>query len=249
METTLSPVNGMPIQVPDERLCALCHGMKYLASPLNIKPGDRGFGRAIPCECNRSDNIMRLRKMSNIKGADQEWSLRSGSFKGFMKDIIKELIATVYSDEPAGFWYFHGPNGVGKSYVLKAAVNEANRQQRSGLYMRTEDLLKLLRESFSDDAEITEKDLLRRCNDTTVLSLDEFGREHSTSYSVSKLTTLLDDRYMAATNYGFGLRPKLTLFAGNLPLEELDDYLVSRLRDRGSRIVDMSTLPDRRGRG
>lgn len=160
---------------------------------------------------------------------------------------VKELLASIYSDDPAGFWYFHGPNGVGKSYILIAAVNEAIRQQRSAIYTSTTQLLTLLRDATieSNTAEIQ---LLDRMKSVTVLAIDELGRERSTEYAMEKLFQIFDSRYRSAHNFDAQNPAKLTILGGNLLVNELESYLQSRLQDRNSRVVTMQKLEDRRKR-
>ena len=168
---------------------------------------------------------------------------------------MKELVEIIYGDEPAAFWYIHGPNGIGKSYILIAAINEGMTIQRSGLYTTTTQLLDALRNTHSDvEAFGTEHDLLKKVTGSTVLAIDEIGRERTTEYASEKLFDIYNTKYQDAHLYGSNNEAKITLLAGNYPPEELEPYLQSRLRDKNSRIIDMSIkdskgnfiLPDRR---
>ena len=205
--------------------------------------------RAIRCpgNCNSSENRLNLYKGSQVKGTQKNWSLRGGKFPKTIVPHVKELLASIYSDDPAGFWYFHGPNGVGKSYILIAAVNEAIRQQRSAIYTSTTQLLTLLRDATieSNTAEIQ---LLDRMKSVTVLAIDELGRERSTEYAMEKLFQIFDSRYRSAHNFDAQNPAKLTILGGNLLVNELESYLQSRLQDRNSRVVTMQKLEDRRKR-
>ncbi len=177
-----------------------------------------------------------------------EWRLSLGKFKPELHDDIKELIALISADQPGGFWYIHGPNGVGKTYILTAAINEAIAQLRSGVYTTTANMMNTLREGFSaKSVGQQEPALLRNFKQTTVLCIDELGRERETDYTSEKIFEIVDSRYIAATQYGSGLSAKLTIFAGNYPLNQLDPYLKSRLNDRNSKVINLSGVSDRRG--
>ena len=214
-----------------------------------MKAGSNIPPRAIRCPggCNISENRLNLHKGSQVKGTQKNWSLRGSEFLPPTRPHIKELLAVLYSDDPAGFWYFHGPNGRGKSYILIATVNEAIRQNRSGIYTTTTQLLSLLRDA-TIESNNAEMNLLNRMKEVTVLSIDELGKERSTEYAMEKLFQIFDSRYRSAHHYDYANPAKLTILGGNFPPEELESYLQSRLRDRNSHIVSMEGLDDRRER-
>jgi DNA replication protein DnaC len=94
---------------------------------------------------------------------------------------------------------------------------------------------------------MAESRYIKLVKNTTVLSIDEYGRHRDTPYSTEVLFDILDARYQRANLYTNAAHDKkLTLLASNLPVEELEPWLQSRLHDRNSVIVDMSNLPDRR---
>lgn len=218
--------------------------MGYVLSPTH--PLDF---RAIPCpsHCNTSVNRLKLRQSSGVKGTQQQWLLTNGIYHPSLKTHIKDLVALLHAPQPAGFWYFHGPNGVGKSYILIAAVNQAIRTQRSALYMTSIQLLDLLRAAVTkQNAGPAEHRLLRQIASTTVLAIDELGRERKTDYALEKLFQILNQRYEDAYNFDAAHPAKLTFLAGNFKPSEMEPYLQSRLQGRNSRIINLSNLPDRR---
>lgn len=208
-----------------------------------------------PAQCNASDNMQRLRSISQIKQGQQNWRLKHSEFHDLTMDAMKDLIKIIHSDEPAAFWYIYGPNGVGKSYILISAINEGLSLQRSGLYTTTTQLLDALRNTHSDASVYgTEQELLNKVKNCTILSIDELGRERTTEYASEKLFNIYDSRHQDAHVYGVNHNAKITLLAGNYEPDELEPYLQSRLQSRNGRIVDMSMkdskgeyiLPDRR---
>ena len=232
--------------------------MKFVLPKFDIAhPAARFNFQSIPCpaRCNKSENLVRLRNVSDIKGGQLNWRLKESKMHRLIQPAITELVDIINSDEPAAFWYIHGPNGIGKSYILIAAINEGMQNQRSGLYTTTTKLLDALRNTHSDVAAFgTEHDLLEKVRRSTILAIDEVGRERSTEYAEEKLFDIYNSRYLDAHVYGANHRAKITLLAGNYPPDQLEPYLQSRLKDKNGRIIDMSTKdakgeyvhPDRR---
>lgn len=228
--------------VPDERLCSTCLGMGFIQS------SDVNNFRCIPCpsRCNISENRLKLKQGSRISGARQEWMLHTAKWHPEQKPYIQELLNLIHAHDPAGFWYLHGPNGVGKTYILIAAVNQAIRTQRSGLYITSIELLDLLRGAAKGLDGPAENRLLHKITNTTVLAIDEMGRERKTEYALEKLFQILSQRHQDATDYDINHPAKLTLLASNYEPRELEPYLQSRLHGPNTKIIDLSNLPDRR---
>lgn len=202
---------------------------------------------ACPAQCNKSDNTLKLRGRSGIQGKQTRWFLRNSTFDDSIKPQISSLIATIYNNYPSGFYYLHGPNGIGKSYIMIAAINEMITQQRSAVYLTTIRLLNKLRESFSDD-KITNSDYIEYFKNVTLLCLDEFGREKATEYTEQALFDILDHRYQASYNYDEIIPAKLTIMASNIPFDDIHPYLKSRLSDHTSTVIDMNGLSDWRAK-
>ena len=237
---------------PDERLCAVCHGMKFVLPPYDPAKRHNENYKAIPCpaNCNLSENLLKIRKLSQIKEGQLNWRLKGSNFHKRIRPHIIDLVEIIYSDEPAAFWYFHGPNGVGKSFILIAAINEAMTVQRTGFYSSTTQLLDALRSAHSDvQVWGTEQNILQKVTDSTIVGIDEIGRERTTEYASEKLFQIYNDRYQMAHVYGSRNEARITLLAGNYPPDQIEPYLQSRLQDRKSRIVNMShpDIPDLRG--
>ena len=156
-----------------------------------------------------------------------------------------DLLNRLYSDDPAGFFYFHGPNGTGKSIILMGAVNDAISQGRTAFYTKSSDLLKILRTAVMDNPR-EEAEAVYRLKNVTVLCIDELSRERDTPYSQEMLFDLLDDRHQSSHEYDFNHPAKLTLIASNYFPDNLEKYLRDRLYSRNSRIVDTKKVPDYR---
>ena len=173
--------------------------------------------------------------------------LRGGNFPKSIAPHVKDLLEIIYADDPAGFWYFYGSNGCGKTHILAAAVNEAIKQQHSAIYTTTTQLLFLLRDDILE-GDFDRAGALKQLKTATVLAIDDLGRERSIPHAMEKLFQTLDSRYRSAHNLDAKNPAMLTIMGGNLPPNELDPYLQSRLLDQNSRVVTMQNIEDRRKR-
>lgn len=132
---------------------------------------------------------------------------------------------------PAGWVAIYGSYGVGKSGVLRAIVAACCREMVPARYVRAEDILRELRTTFADDAEVTEDEMVQRYGRYQVLAVDEVDRVSDTKWSRSALFTLLDTRYKRRNALA-------TLLATNCDPTQLPagfEYLQSRMRD-GDRV-------------
>lgn len=232
------------ITVPDERLCSVCHGTKYIIS----SHGESHMpGRAIPCpaQCNQSENRLKLKGRSNMVGGDLGIYLRNSAFHPSIKSDIDTLISMLYNENPAGFVYLHGPNGSGKTYIQKAAINEMIQQGRGGIYFTSIRLLNKVRSKFNDsNRRNANQDYIDYLKNVTLLCIDEFGREKQTDYGEQVLFDIINDRYNSSFTYDNNSPAKITIMAGNLHVNQMDTYLSSRLQSRNSMIMDLTLVPD-----
>ena len=73
---------------------------------------------------------------------------------------------------------FHGDNGVGKTHLAVALMKEAIRRKGArAVFFETRDLLKLVRDTYNNQVEATELDVLRPVLEAELLVLDDIGAE------------------------------------------------------------------------
>ena len=228
---------------PDERLCAVCHGLGYIIGP----HADSTRAIACPANCDINENRKMLAANSNVSPHMKTATLREALFPAAIQPAVQELLATVYGENVGGFQLIHGPNGTGKTYLLAATINEAIRNQRSAYYTTALDIINDLRRAVMDKNDrLAESNLIKRIQDVTVLCVDELGRERQTEYAVEKMFQILNARYEAAHTHLQTAHPKLTLLASNYPPDEMEPYLHSRLTGLNSRIISLEGQKDRR---
>ena len=133
---------------------------------------------------------------------------------------------------PTGWVLFHGDYGRGKSGLLKSIVAQACTAGCSARYVTSAKILMEIRDTFGDDVDVDEKDLLERYTRYALLAVDEVDRIPDTGWSRSTLFTLLNARYDRRGEC-------CTLLATNQDPDAMPagmEYLASRMRD-GTRVL------------
>lgn len=102
-----------------------------------------------------------------------------------------------------------GPAGVGKSHLAAALLMEVIRHSRAyGLFYKTLDLLRLLRESYNPATQTTPAEILQPILTCDLLVLDDLGVERVTEWVAETLNHIVDTRYstnrplVCTTNFG-----------------------------------------------
>lgn len=210
-------------------------------------PRDPRFGRAFPCpsNCNQTERQKRLDRYCGLVGEQLTFSFEGLSWTPRQADAIETLRGCLQKTPPSGIVVLIGPPGVGKTLLMMASVNWARLAGWSAMYSHLENLLDHLRKAYAPEATIGYDGVWESITRSTVLALDEIGRENPTPWARAKLFELIDLRYTQAL-FGRMNERTLTLFASNLGLDQLDSYLASRLGDRRNTIIDLRNHPDMR---
>lgn len=138
-----------------------------------------------------------------------------------------ELLAM--TPHPAGLYLFFGDYGVGKTGILKSLVAQFTMAGVPARYIRSADLLSEIRETYTEEAEIDEKDIVQSYGGYSFLAIDEVDVINQTQWGMTMLRTILDTRY---TRRYF----VATAVATNQTPEQLWGYLASRW-ESGTRVV------------
>jgi len=103
---------------------------------------------------------------------------------------------------------FHGDNGVGKTHLAVALMKETIRRKSArALFFETRDLLKLVRDTYNNQVEATELDVLRPVLEAELLVLDDIGAEKKSQWVEETLGLVVNTRYSER---------RLTVFTTNL---------------------------------
>ncbi len=133
-----------------------------------------------------------------------------------------------------------GAHGTGKTYLGCGVVLDSVAALRSALYVTAADYTGMIRESYRDDSPEPESFIRARYASTSILVMDEIGREVSSEAEKRYLFQLVNDRYNA-------MLP--TLFITNLSLKEfgvfMGEAIMERLREGGGGFLEFN-WPSRR---
>ena len=227
-------------------VCEICGGRGWYTEDVPL--GHPQFGQARICQCQehrldleRSDRLLRYSNLEHLARFSFE-SIRS---EGLSEDRgskrqFKEAhqAAAEYAESPRGWLVFAGPNGSGKTHLAAAIGNRCIERGHVVFFAHVPDLLDHLRASFGPTSEIAYSELFEQVKNTPLLILDGLGSHSTTPWAEEKLQQIINHRYDAELP---------TVVATASPLEELDEYILSRLRAKGlSRILELpSRVPDR----
>lgn len=226
------PKNGqssMLLRPPDERICPKCKGMKFLA--FDVPSGSEMFSQVKPCDVCSADMQQRyLTALCGLSGDMLTWDFentRRMKSNAQAYDAAKRL-----AHAPQWFLTLSGDYGVGKTRLLAAIVNEARKAGRTAVYTTTSELLDHLRATYAPGANTTFDGLLDKLTTCTVLALDEFDRYSPTEWAQEKFFQLIERRYRRGDEC-------LTCFATNARLDDLPQYVTSRMQDRRSHVFEL----------
>lgn len=195
----------------------------------------RVLSKFYPCPACSDPNgkIPFLFERSGLEPAERSWSV--AFIKGMPGKEAGLAQANFILDQlpkPTGFTCFYGAFGTGKSGIVKSIVAQSVMTGIPAAYIRAADLLRDIRSTFSEAAQLTEADITRRFGGYQLLAIDEVDRVSSTPWSMATLMAILDARYNQRLT-------RATLLVTNQDPDHLPpgfEYLVSRMRD-GDRVL------------
>ena len=128
---------------------------------------------------------------------------------------VQNFFKTYQNNQEIKGLYLHGSFGSGKSFILAALLNELAKNGAKTVIMYYPEMLRRLKESFSDDFGL----LMHEIKTSDVLLIDDIGAESVSSWSRDEiLGTILQYR----------MDSKLpTFFTSNLNIEELEEHLAN----------------------
>ncbi|MGI5873170.1 MAG: ATP-binding protein [Bacillota bacterium] len=133
----------------------------------------------------------------------------------FVDDVID-------GKEPCGLM-FQGAVGSGKTFLAAAIANALIEAGVDVDFTVVPDFLDRLRESFGDDSEESESDLMNEVKRVPVLILDDLGAHNYTDWSIKTIFAILNYR----VNY-----EKPTIVTTNLERRDIEELLGSRIYSR-----------------
>jgi len=219
-----------PEDTPEEPVCPMCRGAKFL-HPI-LPTGRPDYSRVIPCRCVHQEqegkHQSRLQKYSNL-GPLKRLTFDSILPEGRSKDTpggqsFKQTLsaAKVFAANPVGWFILSGPSGCGKTHLAAAIANYRIDIDQPAFYITTPDLLDHLRSSFSPGSDMPYDEFFDQVRNTPLLVLDDFGAQSATPWANEKLEQLINHRFNNRL-------PTVIVTMG--PLEELGERARTRLTD------------------
>jgi DNA replication protein DnaC len=207
----------------------------------DVPVGHADFGKAFPCQCQQETDeeqlLARFQRYSNMgmlaraTFASTEPEGRGTAEESRARFRVAFDAARNYAEEPHGWFTLMGASGTGKTHLAAAIANRCMERGIPAFFTLVPDLLDHLRGTFSPDNEVSYDDLFDQVKGVPLLVLDDLGVQKSTPWAQEKLFQVLNHRYVNSLS---------TVITTNVPLEQMDARLHSRLEDpRVSRVMDL----------
>jgi DNA replication protein DnaC len=228
--------------------CHICKGAGFVHPKL--QSGAPDFTRVVPCECagmeSEEGRALRLRRDS---GDLRLKLLSSMTFENFdhrrvnlqhdqqqnLGDAYK--LARRFAEKPEGWVVLQGTNGCGKTHLAAAIGNYQIQKGKPVFFKVVPDLLDYLRAAFKPDSGVTSDELFEKVKTVPLLILDDFGEQATTPWAQEKLYQLINHRY----------NDRLPMVITTcLPIEDIEDRILSRMVDPRVSVVFDIEVPDYR---
>lgn len=220
-EQELSPETAIsePEVSTDLDTCTDCGGYGYIITP---------EGEAVPCNC-LSGRLMTQRQaaarippkflkksLANFVARDKNRALLLEKAAEFIQNFTKQ------PDQHQGILML-GTVGSGKTHLAVAILKELIQKGFTGLYFNTPELLNTLRESYSEDSEQIESEIIDIATEPDLLVLDDLGAERTSGWVRDRLYLIINRRYELM---------KAIIVTTNLSLKELKEHVGERIVSR-----------------
>lgn len=199
------------------------------------------FSKSKPCKCFQQNLINLAYKQSNLKNV-----LELENFNTFKFDYYSGEVDPAHNNSPLSNMkriyemcvdfveqfstqkrniLFHGPTGLGKTFLCNCIAKEILDLGHSVLYLSAQELFKLFEESrfHRDDMGEESKHTLNILFTVDLLIIDDFGTESNNSFTGPDLFRVINTRY---------LNQKSTIISTNLPIRDWKTLYSERIISR-----------------
>jgi DNA replication protein DnaC len=191
----------------EKEVCSFCFGTGTKIDPQN--------GRAVLCDCRRSNTATRLLESARIPPRYHNCDFHNYYPKNDSQFFAHSYACRLVGDYPGvetGL-LFMGPVGVGKTHLAAAILRGLIEKGFGCLFYESGSLLKAIQDSYNPIAKTSEMRVLAPVFQAEVLVLDELGATVPTDWVRDTLYQIINTRYN---------NKKLTIFTTNY-LDELNN--------------------------
>jgi DNA replication protein DnaC len=157
-----------------------------------------GVSRVTRCECWHQRSFESLLKHARIPRRYLHCELSNfDAHTDSQRDALRRATRLVdqFPVVDKGLLFF-GDNGVGKTHLAVALMKEAIRRKGArAVFFETRDLLKLVRDTYNNQVEATELEVLRPVLEADLLVLDDIGAEKKSPWVEETLGLVVNTRY------------------------------------------------------
>jgi len=229
--------------------CPDCRGTGWVRHKVPLEHPD--FGNVFRCHCvsespeaikHTAEMMIRYNNFPKGKPRTFDDIGETDTTKGFdripgTEDALALAQAWAMRTDTAPFLMLNGTNGCGKSHLLQAAGRCMVANGYMVKYESAEMLLRKLRATIANPDGPSMYDVEAAYINAEVLLLDELGSVNATSFSVSTLATIINERYQDE---------KLTALATHLSRDKtalvLGSTIASRLWDTDTGITALAYI-------
>ena len=198
----------------------------------NLQQHEKGFGRAIPCQCKRAE--LEERRNQNLFRVSQLGALEALTFKSFAPEGISLPTGTArnlrmayehalaFAKNPQGWLLLKGGYGCGKTHLAAAIANYRLSNKQPVMFVVTPDLLDHLRSTYRPGSAVSYDERFEQVRNAELLILDDFGAQNNSDWAQEKLFQIFNYRYNARLP---------TVITTNEDVDSIEMRIRSRLSD------------------
>lgn len=211
--------------------CEICHGTRWKSVEVD------GVEKVVRCDCWRDivqeRNFTESRIPAKFKNAELETYRPDTDSQRDALRLAKKFVEEFPGDGRGLVLY--GPTGVGKTHLAVALLKAVIRHKGArGYFFVTNELLRLVRETYNRSVEETEMEILKPVLEADVLVMDDLGFEKTSEWVQETLGLVINTRYNAK---------RATIVTSNLrdPMDNTDmsSFMVQLGVRSRSRLIEM----------
>jgi DNA replication protein DnaC len=215
-----------------ERTCEKC-GFTYQAFSQVVAGREMIFDYCWPCKKKEEDAFLAANIEKDIEKAKGQRLQKIFAMNSYINANLKDccfenykpiseqqneayeiarMFVEIFSLQDPKNLIFWGSYGSGKSHLAVSILKELMKKDYSGIFVSVPKLLQAFRNTYNNDSEISEGQLLQALETVDCLVLDDIGAENKTDWATDKIFNIIDSR-----------QGKSTIFTSNLDMKALEN--------------------------